>query len=777
MAGSALRARGLAGAVLAGVAWGPLVFDAAQAQEVARAAGQDEIIVTARRVAENLQDAPLSVTVVSARDLDDAQIRSTVDLDAVTPSLQFAPVAPLSGNNAAAQVFIRGIGQTDPTAGVDPGVGIYVDDVYMGSAVGGVMDFRDIASVQVLRGPQGTLFGRNTIGGAILLQSAPPGETFGGSIRIGAGTDALREGQVALDAPLSSALRTRWTFGARRQDGYVRRAVDDDDLGDADTYTVTGKAVYQPSRTLSLALRGDLTVSDENGAPLVFAAINTRAAFAAYSSVLAGCPGAAAPASPSPGAPTIPAIDDARCANNFYNDGPFVANGTFDTASTLENWGVSGVATWAIADALTLKSITAYRSLLWTGRRDADNTPFPILHTDYKSTGRQFSQELQLTYARDPLTVVSGLYYLDAETQDRLRVTLSPPGSPPGGTFDRNDNQITNTAFAAYGHATYTPIRNLAASLGLRYTEETKGTLPSQFNEANPANAYVLRRRFESTFESTTASAALSYRLSDAVFGYASLAQGFKSGGFNSRFNAPVPADPATGAAALTPPSFDPETAESVEVGVKLDPTARVRVNLAAFTTRYDDVQLTYRFGVAPYIFNAGRATIRGVEAEVDVRPTRSLSFDANVSYLDDRFDAVEAVRFGGAAPTSVPVTLASRLAYVPEWQGSVAAELDSTLPGDFALTTRADVVFTGAQFFDTGNTVEIAQTKDVTTLNLAASLEPPSGRWRLRIAGKNVTDEIFPVAGNSSLTTGSGYAEIAYNRGREVVVSIAADF
>src|SRR5262249_32642398 len=139
----------MAGASLVALSWGNA---SAQVQE------EGDIVVTARRVEERLQDIPLSVTVVNAATLEDAQISGTEDLAQITPSLQFATVAPLSGNNSAAQVFIRGIGQTDPTAGVDPGVGIYIDDVYMGSSVGGVMDFRDIANVQVLRGPQGTLF-------------------------------------------------------------------------------------------------------------------------------------------------------------------------------------------------------------------------------------------------------------------------------------------------------------------------------------------------------------------------------------------------------------------------------------------------------------------------------------------------------------------------------------------------------------------------------------------------------------------------------------------
>ncbi|HEY8539850.1 MAG TPA: Plug domain-containing protein, partial [Steroidobacteraceae bacterium] len=152
----------------------------AQAQTQVR--GLEQVIVTARRVEENLQETPIAVSAFSGSALEDRQVFSTEVLDQVVPNLQFANNAPLAGNNSSSQVFIRGIGQTDPTSTVDPGVGLYIDDVYIGNAVGGTMTLRDIANVQVLRGPQGTLFGRNTIGGAILLTTTTPGDEFGGTV-------------------------------------------------------------------------------------------------------------------------------------------------------------------------------------------------------------------------------------------------------------------------------------------------------------------------------------------------------------------------------------------------------------------------------------------------------------------------------------------------------------------------------------------------------------------------------------------------------------------
>jgi len=210
--------------------------EVAQAEEVQADVQLEVITVNARRRSENMQETPIAISAFSAKELERRGIESTQDLDRVTPSLQFATSGQLSGNNSAAVVFIRGVGQLDPTSSVDPGVGIYVDDVYMGRSAGGAMDFKDIASVEVLRGPQGTLFGRNTIGGAVLVRSAEPSEDFGGKARVRIGEDNLKEGFFAVDLPISDELLTRFSAGMRKRDGYVIREFDGQDLGNDDLY-------------------------------------------------------------------------------------------------------------------------------------------------------------------------------------------------------------------------------------------------------------------------------------------------------------------------------------------------------------------------------------------------------------------------------------------------------------------------------------------------------------------------------------------------------------
>src|SRR5688572_15528184 len=244
------------GAALIGASGGPV-----SAQQAVDAPGStdtlESIVVTARRREESLQDTPVAVTALGADALEQRQILATTDLDKVAPNLQFHSYGTLTGNNSAAQVFIRGIGQTDATPAVDPGVGIYIDEVYMGRAVGGAMEFRDIANVQILRGPQGTLFGRNTIGGAVLLTTNSPGEDAGSSVRLGVGEDNLHELFGALDLPINDQWAVRLSLGGRERDGYVTRVSDGAELGDEQMYTGQVALRWKPSDALAFTLRAD----------------------------------------------------------------------------------------------------------------------------------------------------------------------------------------------------------------------------------------------------------------------------------------------------------------------------------------------------------------------------------------------------------------------------------------------------------------------------------------------------------------------------------------
>ena len=759
----------------------------------------EEVLVTARKVEENLQDTPVAVTAVTAEAMDRRMITSTTDLARITPNLQFTAYSPLSGNNSAAQVFIRGIGQSDASGGVDPGVGLYIDDVYMGRSVGGVMEFRDIDNVQVLRGPQGTLFGRNTIGGAVLMSTKKPGDTFGGDAKLKIGDDGLQEIFGAIDLPMGDKVAARISFGSRERDGYVTRIYDGLDLGNEDTSSFNGSLHIKPTDSLSFVIRADHSEANENGSPFVFASINERQAFPAASSVDAGCPGATMPP------PSVPvATVDIRCANNAtWQLGEFTNGGNTKAESNMENQGFSLSANWDINDTFSTKYIAAKRSLEWDGSRDADNTYLTILSTQYDSEADQTSHELQLLASGDSYHGVLGYFVFDEDVNDFLRVPFAAPPAvlPPGRAvaLDHQDATLNNKSDALFTQWTFNFSDAWSLSAGLRYTEEEKtidiiaftdavnlplvddgtgvfapldplpqSTIPTTVKttplSSAPGGLNIQPVPFSQEFDSTTGSLSLQYRINDDLMTYVSWSEGFKSGGYNQRYNA-VPAD------GPVPLAFDSEEAVSTELGFKADITSSFRVNGALFHTTYDNMQLTYRVGIVPLLFNAGESTISGAELEFTYVPTAEFILEGNIGYMDD--DIKEIATITGASATLGPQ---NDLPFTPNVSASLGGGYVFSF-GSMTLTPRLDISYTSEQFFDASNSIEVAQTDPVTVANFSLKLAADDGEWEVAAGVRNLTDELYPVAGNSSLTTSAGYAEVIYARPRNYYLSASYKF
>lgn len=749
------------------------------------------IIVSARRRDESLQETPVAVTVFSGEALEARQVTQTQDLEKFTPSLQFKPAGQLSGNSAASVVFIRGVGQLDPTAAVDPGVGVYIDEVYVGRSVGGTIELGDIGSVEILRGPQGTLFGRNTIGGAILVKTREPelGE-LSGKARFRVGQDSLFEGSAALNLPLGEAAAMRVSGGFRSRDGYVIRSFDGLDLGNDNVYTFNASLKWEASPGFDILLRGDYTKRDENGAPFVFAGMNEQAPVPAIVSVGAGCPGATipfaplVPGDPQFGAPNVPLIDDARCANDFYERGPYVNGGTADVLSTSEVWGVSATASLDLSDTLTLKSITAYRETDARGIRDADNTPFLIITTDVGSESKQFSQELQLQLDAGSVSGILGAYYFDEDTFERATVPLSFPPSPPligsilaggPGSRDLQFSDLETKSVAIFGELSVEVAQGLELTGGLRYTDDRKtyqGTVMNLFpatlpdpdplpTQAIPEGGplFIYNTPNEESFSALTGSASIRYTFNDWLNGYVSYARSFKSGGFNTRYNAPPPGN--------VPVPFDEETVDSFEVGAKMD-FGDFRLNLAAFQAEYKDIQLVFRQGVVPLLFNAGEARIRGFEAEASYR-AGGFTFDAGMSILDDEILSITPVP--GADATVAP---GDELPLTPSFQGNFGIAYEIPVGGDLYLTPRFDGSYTSSVVFITGSVPDIEQ-DGYFVGNASLTLAHDNG-WKLQGGVSNLFDERYLIQGNASLGT-LGYAEKIYARPRQWYVQASIEF
>ena len=361
------------------------------------------------------------------------------------------------------------------------------------------------------------------------------------------------------------------------------------------------------------------------------------------------------------------------------------------------------------------------------------------------------------------MTGVMGLFYYQEAISDRLYVTLA---SPVGlaASADSNNNEIHNDNWAMFTQWTANLTDRFSVSGGIRYTSEWKGSKPDQFSYDNPDVLYVPNIWFRRNFEAVTGSASAQFRWSDRLMTYLSWSQGFKSGGFNSRFNAVVPGG--------APPSFGEERAETIELGFKSDPTDQLRFNGSLFTTDYKNLQFTYRIGFAPFLFNAGEASIDGFELELQFVPTPNLSIEGGLGYLDARINSVSDIPGATTA-----VTVNSALPYTPNWQGNLGIAYSIDAISGMVVTPRVDLSYTGPQFFDSGNTPEISQTHGVTVVNASVTLDILEGDVRLTFGVNNLTDETYPIAGNSSLTTGSGYAEIAYSRPREWFLSLRKDF
>jgi iron complex outermembrane receptor protein len=284
-------------------------------------------------------------------------------------------------------------------------------------------------------------------------------------------------------------LSARLSAGARQRDGYVIRTFDGQDLGNEDVMAINGSLRWEPSDTVQVIFRADYSKEDENGSPFVFKGINTSAPVPAIVSVAAGCPGATipfaplVPGDPGFGAPFVPETADDRCANNNWDMGPYKNGGTAPVESTFDVTGGSATFNWDLSNRLTLKSISAFRNTSWTGIRDADNTPFTILTTDYTSESTQLSQEFKLNYSSDGVNGVFGVYYFDEDTDDRVSVPLAFPPSPPvigsllaggPGTRDLQFVNLTTESIAAFTEWTFDLNEAWSITGGARYTSDDK---------------------------------------------------------------------------------------------------------------------------------------------------------------------------------------------------------------------------------------------------------------------------------------------------------------
>lgn len=749
--------------------------------------GVGTIVVTARRREESLQDTPISISAVTADALQERGINTVTDIGDFTPNVRFNSSVPISASNATAAIYVRGIGQNDYQLSADPGVGLYLDGVYISRGVGNVLDVLDIERIEVLRGPQGTLFGRNTIGGAVSVVTRKPADELSGRVQLTTGRYNRVQANGAIDVPIADGVYSSLAFFYHNREGYVDGTlINAPDLGDTNSLAGRFALRLEPTYNLSINIAVDGTRSREESAPnVLIEAFENADAAQIYNGVFSGAPQICAnPANPA-------RLSDARCYNSQWELAPFAHGGTFQTifpqfdnfgsrryqsASDTDIWGVYGTLEWEISDNISFKSITAYRSVegFWT--RDADHSPASLVQTKNDWTQDQFSQEVQLlgNAFDERLNWVIGAYYAEEEGDHRDVVGLLDAVFLSGATLEAE-------SLAFFGQATFEIVENLNLTAGIRWTEDEKTFFNNnQFIVAagvftgaplNPDGSGLmdgdplmgpLGSSATISDDAWTPMASLSYRWNDNLLTYISYSEGFKGGGFTQRVFPPLP----------NIPSFRPEFSTSYEFGFKSDLfNRRLRINGAIFRNDYTDLQITVNdptLGFAPIVQNAAEARIEGFELELEARPIEPLRLQAGIGYLDARYIEVD-IRGRNAG-----VTLDDRLQNAPEWTLSASAAYDIDIIGFGTLTPRVDWSYRSTVANDAVNTPQLIQ-DGYHLLNASINFLDEDERFGLRFEVKNITNEIY--LGSGYFDAFGGIIEGVYGRPREWSLSASVRF
>ena len=703
---------------------GALAQEAAEAQ--AEPTRLDEIVVTARRRSESLQDVPVAVSAFSEERLSDLQADDISGIQYSVPNLYLD-----KGDGANAVVYLRGVGQNDSLAFADPGVGIYVDDVFIARSQAAFLELFDVDRVEVLRGPQGTLYGRNTIGGAVKFVSSPPPSTPGAYLEAGIGNYDSRILKGRIGGPLiDGILNGKVAFAYSEREGYADNSVDGRDDGDLNTLSGRAALDWTPNDRLKVLVSVDAKRDrpDTSRSPV-------------RETALTG-------ALPSGALITYPAADD-----------PYDVDVNANSLSDLTAYGASVTVRYDLSDAVSIESITAYRDMDFALNLDTDGSPLPILDILVLQDQNQFSQELRATYdAGGRLSGTAGLYYFrDEDTTfsgvDNGAATIFGfPVSLFGfASSSLAETKQTTESWAAFADVSYDLTDKLSIGAGVRYTTEEKSSGRLFENFFDPTVSVIedtppflagqgvagVPIEGEADFDAFTPKVSIAYRPNEDTLFYGSASRGFKSGGFDGRatndfgFNA-----------------FRPEYVWSYEAGAKLSGAdGRVTFNAAYFYNDYTDIQVTSFGATSAGTFqslftNAAAATIQGAEFELAVRPTESLSINTSLGILKAEYDEFDILVGGVATDVSNRALVNS-----PEINASVAATWETRLTEGLDLVLHGDAGYRSELATEITDSPILRQ-EGYALLNAFAALKSTDGVWEVRAGVQNATDEAVRVQG-----------------------------
>lgn len=654
----------------------------------------ERVTVTATKTgAADIQSTPIAVTVLPARTLEQLGIQTVEGLAGIVPTVT------ISQHTGTAQVTIRGIGTNSTVVGADPSSTVHLDGVYLGRPSMVFMDFLNLERVEVLRGPQGTLYGRNSVGGTINIVTRQPTNTLETSVRLTAGSYDKLRAEGAVSGPiLKNKVMGNFAILRGTRNGFVTDLDHPNhSLGSEDTWAGRGQV------RVVLGSSGELLLSGDYGR---FAGVPLT-----YAKPIVAKPG-------------------------FIFDSPIslwdVRASHLASGRNIQQ-GASGKLTVGLNATTTLTSLTAYRKSNYRFFIDADATELALQTSDVPDVQRQISEELTLVQRTPKLTWIGGVFFFDEHNEGQVEITVYPIA-----TQIRPFATIGARAWALFGQATYGVWRRVSLTGGVRYTDERKD-LDNTGGEyrlgtailTNPATFYDFVER--STYDAWTPKGSIEVQASRDTFFYVSATRGFKSGGFNA-------------AARTSGQGFSPEFAWSYEGGLKRTMAGgRVRANTAVFYSDYQDLQVQsfIRPGV-PEISNAGSATIRGVEVEVDAAAGLGVQLAGNFAWLEATYDRYLARVPGGATRDAA----GNRLNNAPEWSGSGSASYEFAV-GRFGTASARGVVSWQSRVFFTPFNDAIETQSGYGLVHLRAGFEPRSRGWEMAVYVRNArnTDYITGTA------------------------------
>lgn len=747
-------------ALLAGAAW--TAASAAYAQDNIilpsdQVAAVDEIVVTARRREENLQDVPVAVTAFGEQRLEAIGAQDITELTRTAPSLTLQAAR---GSNSTLISFIRGIGQQDPLWGFEPGVGLYVDDVYIARPQAAVLDIFDVERIEVLRGPQGTLYGRNTIGGAIKYVTGRIDE-HEYKVRANLGSYNQRDLIVSAQMPVGDTFGVGMAVARYDRDGYGENLNTGAEHYDKAVSAARLSLEWTPSDALFFRLAGDWV--RDTSAP--------RHGHRELPFVVGGV--------------TYPGSD----VDDIYDTYAGAGDDNLVVAA-----GLSFTAEWEVSDMLTLKSITAYRRGKTDTIIDFDNLPDPLLDIPGAYRDHNVSQEFQALFDGGRWQGVAGVYYLKGHASGAFDTVVGA-----ANLTTLTSGYVDTESFAVFGDLSYDVTDAFSVSVGGRWTEDKKtgnvfrqrylGIRSPYFGNDDAFAFEVPRTDYTDTreFSEFTPRVSATYEVNPDLTVYASWGRGFKSGGFDMRGDAAAYPETVEG--------YDPEIVDTAELGLKGSLLER-RLNFATaiFDTQYEDMQITTQFPtatpgvVASVVDNIGSAKIRGWELESSMRFTSNFVGNLMLSYIDAEFE-----EFLGYVPTGplndtcptepgCVVDLSDVRAFqnTPEWTGSASFTYTHDLGdnGSVAFTPMAS--YRGPyQLFETAQ--PILDQKDAYWLYDASVVwTSADDRYQVGLHGKNLSDEAYRVGGYdfSSFGALTGDTVIGfYGPPRTVTLSLQAKF